>query len=41
MAARDLYPSELAIHQIQITYDLNDISIEGLHPFLFPKYFII
>ena len=35
MTARDLYLSELAIYQIQITYGLNDISIEGLHPFNF------
>ena len=26
---------ELAIYQIQITYGLNDNSIEGLHPFNF------
>ena len=35
MAARVLCLSELAIHQIRITYGLNDISIEGLHPFIF------
>ena len=31
----DIYLSELAIYQIQITYGFNYISIEGFHPFNF------